>query len=242
MASRIAQRGIPTLAAVNGSFGIRQDGMGCGGMIFNLHIQDWELVSIAPRRNHWGYSPTSPWGETSFGVTTSGEFLLDAVQLNGIIRIDGKTLEAGCINQIRGSTCPVAIHTPRFGEQTLTRGGYEVILKQLKLLLTGKYHTRLVIDYVNMDGNSIIPRHGVVLSLERQLAQKWRSALSEGARGELEIALSPVKWQRVPVGIGGNIRLLRAGEIEPELVKFHWSRGGSAPPNATVLGTICGVH
>ena len=99
-------------------------------------------------------------------MTTSGEFLLDAVQLNGIIRIDGKTLEAGCINQIRGSTCPVAIHTPRFGEQTLTRGGYEVILKQLKLPLTGKYHTRLVIDHVNMDGNSIIPRHGGVLSLE----------------------------------------------------------------------------
>jgi hypothetical protein len=123
----------------------------------------------------------------------------------------------------------VVIYTPRFGEQTLTRGGYEVILKQLKLPLTGKYHTRFEIDHVNMGGNSIIPRHGVVLSLERQLAQKWRSALSEGAKGELEIALSPAKWQRVPAGIGGNIRLLRNGEIESELVEFHRSRGGSAP-------------
>ena len=84
MAERLAQQDIPLLAGVNGSFGLRGDRIGRGGVIFNLHIQDWELVSIAPRRDWWGFPPPSPWGETSFGVTTDGEFLLDAVELNGL--------------------------------------------------------------------------------------------------------------------------------------------------------------
>ncbi|MCZ6680220.1 MAG: phosphodiester glycosidase family protein [Candidatus Poribacteria bacterium] len=229
MAARLKEQGILMLAGVNGSFGIREDGMGRGGMIFNLHIQDWELVSIPSRRDRWGYSPLSPWGETSFGVTTDGEFLMDAVQLNGAIHIDGEILEFGCINQLREPACPVVIYTPRFGEQTLTRGGYEVVLTQLKFPVTGKYRSRFVIDAVNMRGNSTIPRRGVVLSLDRRLAQRWRSILRDGATGKLEIALSPDKWQHVPHGIGGNIRLLRNGEIEPELVEFHQSGGGSAP-------------
>ncbi len=228
MAKRLAARDIPMLAGVNGSFGIREDGMRRGGIIFNLHIQDWELVSIPPRRDWWGYSPPSSWGETSFGVTTDGEFLLDAVQLNGVLRINGKVLEIDCINQIRESECAAVIYTSRFGPQTLTRSGYEVVLKQLKLPLTGKYRSRFVIDTVSRSGNNSIPRDSIVLSLDRHLAQEWQSTLSEGTTGELELALSPTQWQHVSDGIGGNIRLLRNGEIEPELVEFHESSGGSA--------------
>ena len=228
MARRLAQRDIPLFAGVNGGFGIRQDGIGRGGVIFNLHIQDWELVSIPPRRDWWGYPPPSPWGETSFGVTIDGEFLLDAVELNGAIHIDGESLEVDCINQIRESRCSAVLYTPRFGGQTLTRGGYEVVLKQLELPLIGKYRSRFVINDVNTTGDSAIPPDGVVLSIDPRLAQRWNTAFSEGGTGELEIALSPTKWQRVPDAIGGNIRLLRNGEIEPELVEFHSSGGRSA--------------
>jgi hypothetical protein len=217
------------LAGVNGSFGIREDGRGRGGLMFNLHIQDEELMSISPLQDEWGYSPPSPWGEASFGVTTDGEFLLDAVQLNGVVRINGEELKVNCINQIRDSECPVVIYTSRFGQQTLTRGGYEVTLKQLELPLKGKYRDRFVIEAVNTAGNSLIPPDGVVLSLERRLAQTWGPKLIEGGTGVLEIALSPPQWQHVTDGIGGNIRLLRDGKIEPELIQFHQTDGVSAP-------------
>ena len=229
MSNRLEQRGILMLAGVNGSFGIREDGRGRGGLMFNLHIQDEELMSIPPLQDEWGYSPTSPWGEASFGATTDGEFLLDAVQLNGIVRINGEELKVDCINQIRDSECPVVIYTSRFGQQTLTRGGYEVTLKQLELPLKGKYRDRFVIEAVNTAGNSLIPPDGVVLSLERRLAQTWGPKLIEGGTGALEIALSPPQWQHVTDGIGGNIRLLRDGKIEPELTQLHQTDGISAP-------------
>ncbi len=227
MAIRLAQQDIPLLAGINGSFGLRGDRIGRGGVIFNLHIQDWELVSIAPRRDWWGFPPPSPWGETSFGVTTDGEFLLDAVELNGVIRINGASLKVDCINQIRETGCTAVLYTPRFGEQTLARRSYEVVLKELELPLTGKYRSRFKIDTVNRRGNSTIPPDRVVLALDYQLAVEWDTTFSAGGMGTLEIALSPTKWQQVPDGIGGNIRLLRNGKIEPELVDFHESGGRS---------------
>ena len=227
MARRLAQHDIPLLAGVNGSFGLRGDRVGRGGVIFNLHIQDGELVSIAPRRDWWGFPPPSPWGETSFGVTTDGEFLLDAVELNGVIHINGESLEVDCINQIRETGCAAVLYTPRFGEQTLARRSYEVVLKELELPLTGRYRSSFKIDTVNRRGNSTIPSNGVVLALDYQLAVKWDATFSTGGTGTLEIALSPAKWQQVPDGIGGNLRLLRNGKIEPELVEFHESGGRS---------------
>ena len=145
MAGRLAQQDIPLLAGVNGSFGLRGDRIGRGGIIFNLHIQDWELVSIPPRRDWWGFPPPSPWGETSFGVTTDGEFLLDAVELNGAIHINGESIEVDCINQIPESDCAAVLYTPRFGEQTLAQRSYEVILKGLELPLTGRYRSHFKI-------------------------------------------------------------------------------------------------
>ena len=85
---RLMNRDVLPLAGVNGSFGIREDNRGRGGMMFNLHIQNGELVSIPILLDRWGYSPPSPWGETSFGVTPDGEFLMDAVQLNGKLRME----------------------------------------------------------------------------------------------------------------------------------------------------------
>jgi hypothetical protein len=227
MAGRLAQQDIPLLAGVNGSFGLRGDRIGRGGIIFNLHIQDWELVSIPPRRDWWGFPPPSPWGETSFGVTTDGEFLLDAVELNGAIHINGESLEVDCINQIPESDCAAVLYTPRFGEQTLAQRSYEVALKGLELPLTGRYRSHFKIGAVNRRGNSTIPSNGVVLALDYQLAVKWNATFRAGGTGTLEIALSPTKWQRVPDGIGGNLRLLRNGKIEPELVEFHQSGGRS---------------
>ncbi len=227
MAERLAQQDIPLLAGVNGSFGLRGDRIGRGGVIFNLHIQDRELVSIAPQRDWWGFPPPSPWGETSFGVTTDGDFLLDAVELNGVIHINGESFEVDCINQIRETGCAAVLYTPRFGEQTLTRRTYEVVLKGLELPLTGRYRSRFTIDAVSRRGNSTIPSNGVVLALDHQLAVEWDTTFNTGETGTLEIALSPTKWQRVTDGIGGNIRLLRNGKIEPELVEFHHSGGRS---------------
>lgn len=229
MAKRRAQSDSPLLAAVNAGFGIRQDGRGRGGMFSNLHIQDWELVVVPPRRIQWGFSPPSPWGETSFGVTTKGEYLMDAVELNGVIHINGEKLKVDSINQVCDAKSPVVIYTSRFGDHTLTRNDYELTLEKLKLPLKGKYRSRFVITKINPEGNSPIPKNGVVLVLNRQFARKWKSQFVEGGKGELRIALSPKKWQDVAYGVGGDIRLLRDGNIEPTLIKFHESGGNHVP-------------
>ncbi len=228
---RLIRGDVNPLAGVNGSFGIREDNRGRGGMIFNLHIQNGELVSIPIALDRWGYSPASPWGETSFGVTPDGEFLIDAVQLNGHLRV-GKgtsaTLSINAVNQICDSLCPVVLFTPRFGKRTLTRRCYEFTLRQIKLPLTGKYKSSFVVTAVNQRGNSVIPPDGVVLSIEPHLGRDWEDKIRKATAGTLEIALTPRKWQSVQQGIGGNLRLVRNGKVEPELIAFEKSRGGTA--------------
>ena len=228
---RLMKKDILPLAGVNGSFGIRGDSYGRGGMTFNLHIQDGELVSIPIVRDRWGYSPPSPWGETSFGVTPDGEFLLDSVQLNGKLHIDKRsrdTLSINAINQICDSYAPVVLYTPRFGHRTLTRRAYEFTLKKLELPLTGKYSSRFVVTKVNRRGNSVIPSDGVVLAIEPQAGRDWLRTITASTTGTLEIALTPQKWQQVQRGIGGNLRLVRDGKVEPELVAFGASYGRTA--------------
>ena len=226
---RLMDKKILSLAGVNGSFGIREDSYGRGGMTFNLHIQNGELVSIPISLDKWGYSPPSPWGETSFGVTPDGEFLMDRVQLNGQLRIDNAdTLPINAVNQICSSSCPVVLFTPRFGRKTLTRRSYEFTLKKLKLPLTGKYKSRFVVTDVNRRGNSVIPSDGVVIAIESRSARDWTKKISTSTKGTLEIALTPTKWQHVQQGVGGNLRLVRDGRIEPELVRFGETRGRSA--------------
>lgn len=225
---RLMEKGMLPLAGVNGSFGIREDNRGRGGMIFNLHIQKGELVSVPKPLDRWGYSPPSPWGETSFGVTPDGEFLLDTVQLNGKLHIDREILTIDAINQICDSVCPVVIYTPRFGPRTLTRRCYEFTLETLELPLTGKYESRCVVTAINRSGNSKIPSHGVVVAIESRTARNWIDKIAESTAGKLKIALTPNKWQTVQEGIGGNLRLLRNGDIEPELIQFADSGGRSA--------------
>ena len=228
---RLMEKDILPFAGVNGSFGIREDSRGRGGMIFNLHIQNGELVSVPVMRDRWGYSPPSPWGETSFGVTPEGEFLMDMVKLKGKLRIEGgptDTLAIDAVNQICDVLCPVVLFTPRFGRRTLTRRCYEVTLRQIELPLTGKYTSRFVVAEVNSRGNSVIPADGVVLAIEPRLGREWIGKISKSAVGTLEIALTPQKWQTVQEGIGGNLRLVREGKVEPELVAFGESWGGSA--------------
>lgn len=228
---RLIDRDVLPLAGVNGSFGIREDNRGRGGMMFNLHIQNGELVSIPILLDRWGYSPPSPWGETSFGVTPEGEFLMDAVQLNGELRMEhgtSDTLHVDAVNQMCDSLCPVVLFTPRFGQRTLTRRCYEFTLRQIKLPLTGKYESRFVVTAVNPRGNSVIPADGVVLAIEPRLGREWENKITTSTAGQLEIALTPQKWQSVQQGVGGNLRLVRDGKVEPELINFGESRGGTA--------------
>ena len=228
---RLIRRDVNPLAGVNGSFGIREDSRGRGGMIFNLHIQNGELVSIPIALDRWGYSPPSPWGETSFGVTPDGEFLMDAVQLNGTLRMqngNSHILQINAVNQICDALCPVVLFTPRFGKRTLTRRCYEFTLRQIKLPLTGKYKSRFVVTAVNPRGNSTIPSDGVVLAIEPHLGRDWEDKIRKSTAGTLEIALTPRKWQSVQHGVGGNLRLVRNGKVEPELIAFGKSRGGTA--------------
>ena len=225
---RLVNREVLPLAGVNGSFGIREDNLGRGGTIFNLHIQDGELVSIPTPRDRWGYSPPSAWGETSFGVTPTGEFLLDTVKLNATLAVGEETLPIVAVNQICDSACPVVIFTPRFGHRTLTRRCYEFTLTDIQLPLTGKYSSSFRVTEVNPYGNSRIPVDGAVLAIEPRVGREWLQKITDSTTGMLSIALLPEAWQTVQQGIGGNLRLVRDGAVEPELAAFGESHGGTS--------------
>ena len=229
MANRLKEHEIEVLASINGGFGVRQDGMGRGGALFNLHIQDKELVSVPVRSDWWGFCPTTDWGEASFGTTTDGKFLISAVDLNGVASINGKEIRIYGVNQIRNYDCGIVLFTPKFGNRSLTRGGLEVILTKAKLPITGDYTSKFTINKINENGNSRIPPDGLVLSLDYYSAEEFRSTFSEGDIGTLAIRLLPKEWRKVTNAIGGNIRLLRNGKIEPELVEFQKSYSSSAP-------------
>ena len=218
---RLMERDVLPLAGVNGSFGIREDNRGRGGMMFNLHIQNGELVSISTPLDRWGYSPPSAWGETSFGVTPRWWFLLDRVKLNGELKIAGATLPIDAVNQICDSICPAVIYTPRFGRRTLTRRCYEFTLRQIELPLTGKYTSRFVVTAVNPRGNSVIPFDGVVLAIEPGLVRDWRDKITKSTAGTLEIALTPKNgsmFSRGSVGIYGLSEMVRSNLNSSSLV------------------------
>ena len=159
---------------------------------------------------------------------------MDRVELNGQLRIDNDTadtLSINAINQICDSSASVVLFTPRFGRRTLTRRSYEFTLKKLELPLTGKYKSRFVVTDVNRRGNSAIPSDGVVIAIESRLSRDWAKKIATSTKGTLEIALTPTKWQHVQRAVGGNLRLVRNGKIEPELVRFGETRGRSATPH-----------
>ena len=185
IASRLKKREVEVLASINGSFGIRADQMGRGGTLFNLHIQDKELVSVPVRADWWGFCPTTDWGEASFGITTDGEFLVSAIDLNGVVSINGKEIRIHGINQIRNYDCSIVLFTPKFGISSLTRGGLEVILTKTKLPITADYTSKFTISKINEDGDSRIPPDGLVLSLNYYSAEEFRSTFSAGDVGTL---------------------------------------------------------
>lgn len=199
------------VVAVNGGFGVLGDMSGYGGVLENIHIQDGELIT----------QPTDV--DACFGVTESGEFLSDPVQMNANIRIGNHSLEIGCINQRRLDGCKVILYTPRLGESTHTkrRRGKEVILSGLPLPLTPNYEHPYQVESVSNDGNNPIPDDGAILWITSQNKDPILSQFNPGLNGTLTISLSPNKWNQVQYAVGGRLRLLKNSKINQELVDWH---------------------
>lgn len=199
------------VVAVNGGFGVLGDMSGYGGVLENIHIQDGELIT----------QPTDV--DACFGVTDSGEFLSDPVQMNANIRIGSHSLEIGCINQRRLDGCKVILYTPRLGESTHTkrRRGKEVIISGLPLPLTPNYAHPYQVETVSNDGNNPIPKDGAILWITSQNKDPILSQFNPGINGTLTISLSPNKWNQVQYAVGGRLRLLKNSKINQELVDWH---------------------
>ena len=96
------------LVAVNGGFGVLGDIRGYGGVLENLHIQNYELI-------------TQPTDSTScFGVTHTGAFLIDDVKMQAQAELGSHTLSIDAINQRREDGHQLFFFTPRMGNMTHT--------------------------------------------------------------------------------------------------------------------------
>ena len=212
IAKRRTQRGDRgVVVAVNGGFGVLGDMRGYGGVLENLHIQDGELVT----------QPTDT--EACFGVTDTGEFLSTPVQLKASIQVGNHSLKIGCINQRRLDGCNVILYTPRLGESTHTNRhrGKEIILSGLSLPLTPNYTHAYQVNAVSSEGNNTIPREGAILWINAQEKDPSVTQLNPGAKGNLNLSLSPPEWNQVRHAIGGRLRLLKNGKINQMLVDKH---------------------
>ena len=198
MVRSAARNGKKVVVAVNASFG-ELDGS-YEGVVHNLHIQNRMVVS-PPNR----YS--------CFGVTGSGEFLMEEVKINTSISIAGKELRVQGLNEERKDYRSVALYTPRFGVSTRTRDGCEIVVSA-PMPFTPKYKGTFTITEVSNSGNTRIPKDGLVLSARRgSEAARLFSRLKAGDQGELTSSFSPERWNKVINAIGGNSRLVKRGKL-----------------------------
>ncbi len=212
IAQRHTQKGDHrVIVAVNGGFGVLGDMRGYGGVLESLHIQDGELIT----------QPTDT--DACFGVSETGDFLSTPVQMKATIQIGSHTLDIGCINQRRLDGCKVILYTPRLGESTHTnrRRGKEIILSGLTLPLTPNYTQSYNVQAVSTTGNSAIPKDSAVLWISSQVKDTAISQFKAGAKGKINVSLTPPEWNKVKHAIGGRLRLLKNGKINPMLVEMH---------------------
>jgi len=197
MVQSAARNGKNVLMAVNASFG-KLDGS-YAGVMHNLHIQNNMVVS-PPNR----YS--------CFGVTESGEFLMEDVKMKISMKIAGRELPVYGLNEERKSYRSVMLYTPKFGASTKTQDGYEIVVSA-SVPLTPKYKGKFTVREVKKSGNTPIPKDGFVLSAGRNSeAARIFSQLKVGDQGELTSSFLPEKWNNVTQAIGGNSRLVRRGK------------------------------
>ncbi len=212
IAQRHTQKGDRhVVVAVNGGFGVLGDMRGYGGVLESLHIQDGELIT----------QPTDT--DACFGVTDNGAFLSTPVQMKATIQIGSHSLDIGCINQRRLDGCKVILYTPRLGDSTHTnrRRGKEIILSGLSLPLTPNYTHSYSVKTVSNDGNTKIHKDSAILWISSQVKDPSVSLFKAGAKGKINVSLTPPEWNKVKHAIGGRLRLLKNGKINQMLVEMH---------------------
>ncbi len=192
------RNGKNVIAAVNASFG--ELGGTYEGVVHNLHIQNKSVIS-PPNRY------------ACFGVTGSGEFFMEEVKMSTSISIAGKKIQVQGLNEERKSYRAVALYTPKFGNSTRTRDGYEIVVSA-PTPFTPKYKSVFTVTEVSDSGNARIPRDGFVLSAGRgSTAARLFSRLKVGDQGELTSSFLPERWNKVINAIGGNSRLVKRGKL-----------------------------
>jgi len=216
-ARRATADGTNALVAINASFGTLHNTY--EGVIHDIHVEKGEIV------NH---PYPSPW--TSFGVTKDGKFLMGDVRLKAEMRIAGQRINIQGFN-CDGNRGYAVLYTPKFGHSTRTSRSYEIILKDVKLPITGGYKSSFTVAGVNKRGNTRIPKDGLVLSIRYSRRTAYISKLKSGDKGELEVSFVPDEWDNVIEAVGGNFRLVKNGKITVR-------RGGRSgkPDPRTALG------
>jgi len=200
IAQQATNNGKNVIIAVNASFGVL--GGSHEGVVHNLHIQNGMLISPP---NHYA----------CFGVTESGEFIMEDVKMRISVKIRGKEFDIRGLNEERDRKGPVTLYTPRFGYRTKTDDGCEIAISGVSLPLTPKYNSRFTVTDISNSGNSKIPRHGFVISAQKgsDAAKFFSEQIKLGDFGELSVSFSPERWNDVVQGIGGNSRLVRNGSL-----------------------------
>lgn len=198
MVQSATKNGKNVIVAVNASFGTL--GGSYEGVIHNLHVQNRMVIS-PPNRY------------ACFGITESGEFLMENVKLNISVELAGKKFQVSGLNEERKSYRSVVLYTSRFGRSTRTGDGYEIAVSA-PVPLTPKYKNTFTVREVRDSGDTPIPKDGFVLSARRgSEAARLFSQLKVDDQGELSSSFLPERWNNVIQAIGGNSRIVKRGKL-----------------------------
>jgi len=220
-ARRATANGTNVLVAINASFGTLHNTY--EGVIHDIHVEKGEIVSHPYPGGSW----------TSFGVTKDRKFLMGEVRLKAEMRIAGQKINIQGFNCDGNRGYSAVLYTPKFGHSTRTYRGYEIILKDVKLPITGGYKSSFTVAGVNKRGNTRIPKDGLVVSIRYSRRTDYISKLKSGDKGELEVSFVPDEWDNVIEAVGGNFRLVEDGKITSQMRRGHRVR---KPDPRTALG------
>jgi exopolysaccharide biosynthesis protein len=138
---------------------------------------------------------------TCLGITEDGEIVIDNLVFKGnIISSKGEIFKIDGINRKRMNN-EVILFTPEFGKETMTNTkGKEFIVEEDTIVEI-------------RDGNSPIPKNGVVISAGESISDLLYANFSVGDRISLNLKVETKEGKKIKDALGGGPRLVKEGKI-----------------------------
>lgn len=176
---------------------------------------------------------------TCLGITENDKIVIDNLVFKGSITSSkGENFIISGVNRERKKN-EIILYTPKFGNETKTNNkGREFIVREN------------TIQEIK-EGNSPIPKDGVVISAEGEVADLLYANLSTGDKITIDLKIETKEGEKIKDALGGGPRLIKEGSIsitsgeekfKPDVTNFRAPRTavGLTKNNEIILTVVDG--